>query len=82
MTDQDPEYDGIPLRKRDQLAYSITNLIEKYGRATPLAATLINSAFILLGVAIWYLATGWVSFAGAVLAIWCAVAILKWVIQA
>lgn len=82
MTDQDSNRNKLPLRKRDQLTLALRNLLGEYGRAPPLAATAINTACIVLGVAVWHYTSGPPSLAGMALAAVSAIAIIKWAVKA
>jgi len=73
----------IPDGKRAQLTDSINTLIREYGQTSnPYTATAINVLTILIGVGVWHYTTGLASYAGAILAIWTALSVLKWVVQA
>lgn len=67
----------------DDLQLSISNLWSEFGTTENILAGLaINIGLALVGVAVWYTSSGWISFAGAVWAILNVLGIVSWVMNA
>lgn len=80
MTDNESDYSDIPDGKLNQLKFSISNLWDEYGHTDTLGlAFVINAGMILLGVLVFVLTTGWLSYAGAVWALFNSYPIIQWV---
>ena len=71
---------GLQWFSLDQLTTSVSNLWDEFGGTdNPLLGLGINLALALVGVGIWYVTTGWASYAGAVWAIINLSGIIAWV---
>lgn len=68
------------MQSLDDLRLSIASLCGEFGSTSNIQLALaINIGLALVGVAVWYLSSGWVAFAGAVWAILNIIGPVKWV---
>lgn len=62
---EDVEFTGSYL-SRDGLRYSVTSLIDQFGRTDSVAfGAVVNIGLAAIGVLIWWFTSGWVSWAAA-----------------
>lgn len=70
------------MNSRDDLKTSLSFLTDRFGRASPGLATVINLGFIAAGSLLYWQTTGIVAWTGLFFAILSVLAIAKWVIRA
>jgi len=82
MTDDENPYSDAPSGKLNRLKYAISTLWNDFGRADHMIVGLaVNVALSLVGVAVFILTSGVLSYAGAVWAIINILPVVQWVLR-
>jgi len=82
MTGDDSPFEDAPTDKLGRLRYSISTLWDDFGRADHMIVGLaVNVALSLVGVAVFVLTSGVLSYAGAVWAIINILPVVQWVLR-
>lgn len=80
MTEDESDYADVPSGKLTQLKFSISNLWDEYGHTDTLGyAFAVNLSMASLGMVVFLVLDGWLSYAGAVWAIFNSYPIIQWV---
>jgi len=70
MTENESDYSGMPTGRIARIKYSISNLWDSFGRTDSLGlGVIINLSMIALGIIVYVLSSGLLSYVGAVWAI-------------
>lgn len=81
MTDDDNGFEHDPT-SRSGLKYAISNLIHQFGTLDNISlAIIINVFFFSVGVVLFYILSGWLSFVAGVWAILNILPVIQWVLQ-